>query len=156
MHRKILLGLVFSCSATIASASSDVIGINVLDGDSIEIIKSNSSKELLRLSHIDAPESIQSNGYRSARNLHKLISGNESKLKIKIDGTDHFNRKNGTIYLDGKNLNLQQVFDGYAWINSSKAPEAYTIAQKAAIQYKRGLWMEDNPTPPWKFRNSQK
>jgi endonuclease YncB( thermonuclease family) len=60
------------------------------------------------------------------------------------------------VYLNGKNINLEQVKAGFAWayaqfLDRPYASEFYN-AEKEARKKKLGLWKESNPMPPWEWR----
>ena len=48
------------------------------------------------------------------------------------------------------------VQDGMAWQYKrySKSKE-YAEAEEAARKFKKGLWIEKNPIPPWRYRQSR-
>ena len=60
------------------------------------------------------------------------------------------------IYLDGRNINLEMLSDGWGWAATrfmSRADHAhYHAVQRSARSRKMGLWLQDNPQPPWEFK----
>jgi len=60
------------------------------------------------------------------------------------------------IYLDGRNINLEMLNDGWGWAYKkfmNKADLAqYLATEKAARSRKNGLWLQDHPQAPWEFK----
>jgi len=60
------------------------------------------------------------------------------------------------VYLDGRNINLEMVADGWAWAFKKFASKAdlpeYQAAQKRARAKRIGLWNQGIPQPPWEFQ----
>lgn len=59
------------------------------------------------------------------------------------------------IYLDGRNINLEMVSEGWAWTYKKLVDRGdiheYMAAEKVARLKKNGLWLQENPQPPWEF-----
>jgi hypothetical protein len=58
--------------------------------------------------------------------------------------------------LNGADINLQQVRDGFAWVyekyigeNTLDVQARYLSTEAEARQYRRGLWSDPHPIPPW-------
>lgn len=137
--------------------SYELIGkvVKVSDGDTITILTSDKTQHKIRLNDIDAPEKKQNFGNKSKDNLDKYIAG--KTVTVKYDKTDKYKRILGTIYYQNKDINLQQVKDGYAWVYKkySKNQEYYK-AEKLAREKKIGLWSEKNPIEPSEFRKANR
>lgn len=60
------------------------------------------------------------------------------------------------VYLDGRNVNLEMLGDGWAWADrrllSRGDHPRYLTAERIARNRKRGLWAQENPQPPWNFK----
>ncbi len=76
---------------------------------------------------------------------------------------DKYNREVAKILLDSKDINLQQVKDGFAWHYKEYQPEQtaddqilYAEAEEEARRAKRGLWFDENPQTPSDFRREVK
>ena len=88
----------------------------------------------------------------------------ESKPKKgKPYSVDGYKRVLAKIILDGRDINLSQVLNGYAWHfkryqkqQSPKDRELYSQAELHAEKNKLGLWGEKNPIAPWKWRKIKK
>jgi endonuclease YncB( thermonuclease family) len=129
----------------------------VLDGDTIELITSSSSKVKIRLLGIDAPESSQSFGKESTDNLKRL--SDSRTVKAICIGLDRYRRSLCKIVVDDSDLNLEQVRSGLAWhykaYSSSQSKDdqkSYAVAEIYAQNSKIGLWEDEAQIPPWDFR----
>ena len=133
-------------------------GVRVIDGDTIEITLANASSERVRLLGIDAPESNQSYGFQSADNLTSCVIG--KNVIIQWDKKDRYDRLIGKVLANGKDCNLKQVEDGYAWhykqYQSEQRKEdrlTYSNAEVFARKAKKGLWADSCLIAPWNWRN---
>lgn len=124
----------------------------VADGDTVTIIDSQREKHKVRLFGIDSPESDQPY-YRAAKNaLSKLVDGKSVGVDVKT--TDKYGRVVGTVFVNGRNVNLEMVKLGYAWWYEYYAPLNGDLreAQEHARAYENGLWADSKPTAPWDWR----
>ena len=73
---------------------------------------------------------------------------------------DHHGQVVAVIYVDGRNINLEMVAEGWAWAaqKTRKPPvhSDYLLAEEQARAKRLGLWMQENPQPPWEFRKMRK
>ena len=107
----------------------------------------------IRLNGIDAPESHQAFGQKSKQHLSSLVFGKDVRVKYK--SRDKYGRILGTVYVDGKDVNLEMLKAGYAWhYKRFDSTPAYAAAESEARQNRRGLWLDSNPTPPEQFRHA--
>jgi len=83
------------------------------------------------------------------------------QVKVEIHRTYVFKKDDkqvalAVVYLDGRNINLEMVSDGWAWAYRKWASSAdfpvYLAAQKRARAKRIGLWQQGIPQPPWEFR----
>ena len=150
-----LLSLLF---LSLSLFSADIKGkvVAVTDGDTITVLDNlDKGKFRIRLDKIDAPEKKQAFGNKAKQYLSSLIFG--KKVSIRYKSIDRYGRILGVVFLDGAEINLQMVQNGYAWHYSyyDKTP-AYIQAEKQARAEKKGLWADPNPINPYQFRKSQK
>ena len=85
--------------------------------------------------------------------LHKQV-------RLEIMKMDRHQRAVAVVLLDGRNINLEMVAEGWAWAkrNCNKLPAdaKYIDAEEQARAKRAGLWSQDNPQPPWEFRKTRK
>jgi micrococcal nuclease len=134
--------------------------VGVIDGDSIRALSNDNQLLRVRLRNIDAPEKSQAFGQASKQNLSRYVFGRA--VELHVFGSDRYGRTLAIIMLDGVDINLEQVRDGYAWVYSKYIGEAspdvqarYRDAEADAQADRRGLWSDPDPIPPWDFRRSQ-
>lgn len=128
----------------------------VIDGDTVHAVNAQGHHIKIRLLHIDAPEISQNFGKDSKEHLSNKILGHN----IVVDETkpDHRypDRTLGVIHLDGRNINLEMVQEGYAWHYAQFSHVImYEEAEKHAREQHLGLWRTKNPTPPWEYRKEK-
>ena len=128
---KQLAGVVSPAAVKEAEIKGKVLSVH--DGDTItigrEIITAPTGTELgpkltvgvkmepevVRLVGIDAPESVTTAGQAATQHLRQLILGKEVTVKsdpAHLRGT--YGRRLGVVFLNGVNINLQMLKDGYA------------------------------------------
>lgn len=126
--------------------------IKVYDGDTITILV-DGKKEKIRFYGIDAPEKKQSYGIESRDFIRSKIMDRE--VKVKVVNTDRYGRKIGKIYYkNGRYLNLESVKGGHSWWYKyyARNEEDLKSAQEQAKRSRKGLWKENNPINPYKWR----
>lgn len=137
---------------------------HVIDGDTV-IVASTSSQVKVRLDSIDCPEYGQEWGDIATRGLIKLIGG--KSVKLEVHGSDVHGRTLGTlfVYLQDKgewqNVNERMVTLGHAWVMRlyyghlpKSRQQKLNPLERWAKSKSVGLWKNENPTPPWKWRKS--
>ena len=135
--------------------------ISVHDGDTITVLDRDNKKTHIRLQGIDAPEIKQAFGPESQQYLSRIVLGKQ--VTIVWTKLDKYRRTVGTIMLDGRDINIEQVKAGMAWhfkkYEDEQKPEdrrTYAAAEQQARAAKLGLWKDPNPTPPGDFRQEVK
>ncbi len=121
--------------------------VGIADGDTATVLDESNAQHKIRLLGIDAPEKAQAFGQKSKQNLSDLIFG--KTVTFQVTKRDKYNREVARILLDGKDINLQQVKDGFAWHYKEYQREQpaddrklYAEAEEEARKAKRGLWFD--------------
>jgi endonuclease YncB( thermonuclease family) len=119
--------------------------VNVHDGDTITVLDKDAKKFHIRLQGIDAPEIKQKYGAESQKNLERMVMGKQ--VTIVWTKVDKYRRTVGTIMLDGRDINIEQIKAGLAWHFKKYAEEqppadrvTYAKAETEARAAKLGLW----------------
>ena len=140
----------------------------VVDGDTIHVVNKAGKKFKVRLTGIDAPEKNQPYGLASTYKLTEILVNKWVLLKSKpnngnLYSIDRYNRVLAKVILDGRDINLAQVSNGYAWHfkryqkqQSQLERELYSEAELNAKKNYLGLWGEKKPIAPWKWRKMKK
>lgn len=133
--------------------------IVVFDGDTVAWVDEKTQDTLrIRLHGVDAPEKMQPFGKEAKAFTSDLCL--EKTVFFNFIDTDAFGRKLGKIItLDGKEVNQELLKNGLAWhfkkYSKGNVDSAlYANLQKEAQLEKKGLWIQENPVPPWKYRAS--
>ena len=128
----------------------------VVDGDSVELSMDGKTVRV-RMLCLDAPEYGQAFGSAARRHLAALIR--DEAVLVEEGERDRYDRLLAKLYpLDGDtSLNWQMVRDGYAWDNQLfPCGKAYRQAERSARADSVGLWRDNNPVPPWDWRESKR
>ena len=137
-----------------AAAAGDKV-VAVKDGDTIVLLQ-NGEQLTVRLYGVDTPEKTQDYGQKARQFTSDLVFGKVVRLIPK--NKDRYGRTVGTIILaDGRSLNEELVRNGYAWHYKAYSNDKNLANLEAdARRFKRGLWQDPNPTPPWNYRKGKR
>jgi endonuclease YncB( thermonuclease family) len=135
--------------------------VGVHDGDTITLLDENKTQYKVRFNGIDAPELKQDFGNKAKESLSDLVFG--KTVTLVYSKLDKYGRIVGNIYLDGKDINLEQIKAGFAWHYKKYQDEqtetdrkSYSEAEIKAKESKLGLWAMANPIPPSDWRSAKK
>lgn len=127
--------------------------VRVVDGDSLEV-KSKGKKLRVRLWGIDTPEWQQGFSQEAKAFSQRRVQGRQVELKIK--DCDKYGRLVVMVEVDGERLNESLLREGLAWVHIyyCKEPicQQWRQLEKQARMARRGLWQEEEPVPPWKWK----
>lgn len=131
----------------------------VADGDTVYIKEDNGAEARVRLLGIDAPESKQEFGVQSSENLKRNLRDAGYHVQVVYRGRDQYGRIVGKLIADGKDLNLDQVRGGYAWVYRNYLGDLepgdkklYLNAEDNARKQRLGLWKDPNAQNPRDWR----
>ena len=148
--RLLICGALFCISGWAQSAEFTAKVIAVLDGDTV-LVRRASGLVKIRLAEIDAPEKAQIFGEASKQSLSGMVLGKQ--VKVVSQAVDQYGRLVAHLSVDGLEVNAEQIRRGMAWEYSNFHSNKILITmQNEAQQAPRGLWAQNNPTPPWEWR----
>ncbi|MFN4350956.1 MAG: thermonuclease family protein [Hylemonella sp.] len=131
--------------------------VHVADGDTVTGPNANKMQHKVRLAGIDAPEKSQAYGESSQESLAELVANRT--VIVDTDKQDRYGRRVGKVLVNGKDVNVEQIRGGLAWFYrlheqelSDADRQSYDRAEGGARDYRRGLWADPRPVPPWEFR----
>lgn len=134
--------------------------VGVSDGDTITLLDANKTQHKIRLAGIDAPEKAQPFGQASKKSLSDLIFNKQ--VNVYWEKKDRYQRVLGKVTLGEQDICLEQVKRGMSWhykqYQRDQTPEdrmKYTLAEKEARANRIGLWFDESPVEPSKFRHSK-
>lgn len=137
--------------------------VNVSDGDTVKVYRLGVPETKVRLLGIDAPEKNQPFGQKAKEALNAKVAG--KVVIVEAGKPDRYGRLLARLKLDGKDVNLSMVEEGWAWHYAQYArsqylgdAEAYAAAQGRARSAHVGLWADtaQAAVPPWEFRAERK
>ena len=154
-----LLALLFGLSCQARTIEGRVVG--VADGDTVTVLDADKVQHKIRLSGIDAPEKAQAFGNRSKESLSELVFSKD--VQVETNKRDRYGRDVGKVLINGVDANLAQVQRGFAWHykayereQSANDRKLYDLAESEARAFRRGLWSDVNPEPPWDYRQQRR
>lgn len=149
----VLLSLTTLCQAELISGQV----VHVADGDTITVLDASKVQRKVRLAGIDAPEKAQAFGQKSRESLEELVAGRT--VIVETHKKDRYGRHVGKVLVNGQDMNIEQIRRGLAWFYRQYEGEltpddrqSYDRAENEARDFRKGLWADKNPVPPWEFR----
>lgn len=145
-----------------ANPTAPLTGIvtRILDGDTLILRTPTEASLKIRLWGIDAPEITkkqepgQPHGEAAAKALADKVAG--QPITAQVTGIDRYGRRTAIVYLGDREINAEMVADGWAWAYRQylSGPHAskYLYMEESARARRHGLWQQENPLPPWVFR----
>lgn len=131
------------------------------DGDTIRLDAADSGVIVVRLSGADAPESGQAYWKAARSYLREFVTG--KPVTIWCYKRDRYDREVCHVSVDGVDVGLALIQQGYAWYAFQFASEltptmrqTYPAAEEQAIQAHAGIWADDEPQTPWECRKLKK
>ena len=129
--------------------------VGVADGDTLTLLSPDNNRTRIRLFGIDAPEKSQPFGQKSKASLSELVF--DRNVDVSIETLDHYGRTVGSVIYEGNDINLEQVRRGMAWVYQKYTRDPkYLETEAEARTTHRGLWRDEDPSPPWEYRHGEK
>lgn len=126
----------------------------VIDGNTLEFTSSLGETYTIVLSGIDCPELTQAFGDEARICLEKLTLNKKATVTVK--GKDRTGNAIAEVMVDGKkDPRIQLLKDGLAWTEEGSSASELESYKVASQMKKKGLWKDENPTPPWTYRRQQ-
>jgi endonuclease YncB( thermonuclease family) len=135
-----------------AEARFSATVVKVSDGDTLTVLVGGKREIRVRLDGIDCPELRQAYGTKAKQYASARVYG--KNVTVIAHGEDDYGRTIGTVFIEDSSLNEELVALGLAWAYVYHSTE-YVSLEKDARRRRIGLWSDDNPTPPWEFRNGR-
>jgi endonuclease YncB( thermonuclease family) len=154
--KKLLIFVVVMMSGMTGFAGNILNGkvTSVIDGNTFEMIAEDNDTYKIMLYGIDSPELGQEFGEKAKKFLEKMIL--DKTVNVTIQGKDRWGNRQAVVLIGGTTDPRYDLLEaGLAW-TAERDPiqELESVKEKAKIKGK-GLWKEQDPTPPWVFRRQQ-
>ena len=134
--------------------------VGISDGDTIRVLAVDQQLLRVRVAWIDAPELGQAFGRRAKQLMSALVFGKD--VELHPHAIDRYGRTVAMVFVDGRDVGLELIKQGLAWVYEYYLPEAspeiqaqYSAAETAARVSRLGLWVDTNPVPPWEYRKAE-
>ena len=152
---KLLTTLFFLLSLAVQADTLEGNVVKIADGDTLTLLTSTNEQVKIRLAGIDTPEKKQPFGNKAKQALAKLAF--QKQVLVEVEAKDRYGRTIGVVFVDGLNVNAELVKQGMAWVYRKYTDDKrlYTLESEAK-QAKRGLWLDENPIPPWEWRRGRR
>jgi endonuclease YncB( thermonuclease family) len=134
--------------------------VSVGDGDTIRVRGRDGQPVTVRLACIDAPETAQGPpGAEAVATLRRLVEA--GPLELRSQTTDRYGRTVAEVIAGGRNVNLEMVRTGAAFVFYEYLRDcdqaAYIAAEQQAQRFRQGVWRWDGGTErPWDFRSRRR
>jgi micrococcal nuclease len=126
----------------------------VIDGNTIEISTTQGKTYKVLMFGIDSPEMGQEYAEQAKTLLEALLL--HKSVLILIHGKDRTGNRLGVIQIEGGiDPRHELIKAGLAWTAEREPIAELEMLREQAQAEGRGLWKEENPTPPWKYRQLQ-
>jgi endonuclease YncB( thermonuclease family) len=147
-----LLGLLLSSMVLRAEVISGKV-VAVIDGNTLEVFTAENETYKILLYGIDSPELGQEFGERAKMFLEKLVLN--KSVNAEIQGKDRWGNRLAVVLIDGKDPREELLQEGLAWTAERNPIETFESIKEKAKQKGKGLWKDQEPTPPWIYRRQQ-
>ena len=132
--------------------------VSVGDGDTIRVTTRSGLSLTIRLACIDTPEMAQGSPGEAARvAVAQMVRS--GPLEIKPQAIDKYGRTVAEVFVGGRNVNLELVRGGYAFVYRKYLDQcdqaAYLDAEAWAQRYAQGIWRYSTERP-WEFRQKRR
>ncbi len=128
--------------------------ISVIDGNTIEMIADDNETYTIMLYGIDSPELGQEFGEQAKKFLEKRILN--KKVNVNIQGKDRWGNRLGIVLIEGTVDPRYELLEaGLAWTAERNPIQDLETIRETARNKGKGLWKEQDPTPPWIYRRQQ-
>lgn len=143
------LALSIFCPGLLSAATFSGKCVGIGDGDTISVMKYGRAIKI-RLEGIDCPELGQDFGTRAKKFTSGMVY--RKIVEVKEYYQDEYKRMVARVYIDSKDLSLELVKAGLAWIFRRGSDLVLDQAVDQARKQKIGLWSMPYPVPPWEYR----
>lgn len=154
--KNLVLGTLATILFSTLAMANDVKGkvVAVIDGNTFQVAGDDDKIHNILLMGIDSPELGQEYGQEAKLFLEKMILGKEVSISIK--GKDRMGNPLISVRIIGaKDPRIALLKEGLAWTAEKNPPPDLEFYREAAQLKGKGLWKQNNPTPPWIYRREQ-
>ncbi len=125
----------------------------VIDGNTIELAADDKDTYKISLQGIDCPEIGQEFADKAKKLLEKILL--DKTVTVDIKGKDRWGVRLGVVLVQGTDPRVELLKEGLAWTAEVNPNTELEEIKEKAREKGKGLWKQDNPTPPWVYRRQQ-
>jgi len=152
---RLLLPLLLLFTLSVQAETLEGKVIKIADGDTLTLLTSSNQQVKVRLAGIDTPERKQPFGNRAKQALSNLAF--QKQALVEVETIDRYGRTIGVVFVGSKNLNAELVKQGMAWVYRKYTDdERLYVLESRAKKERLGLWLQENPVPPWDWRRGRR
>ena len=128
--------------------------IAVIDGNTVQVSSTDDESYQIVLQGIDCPEESQDFGmtaksFTEERLLHE-------RVVVHLHGKDRYKNYIGVVLkADSSDVRLMLLQQGLAWTSERNPLKELEAVRQEAASKKRGLWISNDPVPPWIYRRQE-
>ena len=133
--------------------------VHISDGDTFIVEDEQGKRTTVRIHAIDAPELSQEFGKESREALRAMIANQQ--VEAREHNKDQYRRSVAQVFLNDKDIGLEQVASGNAWHfkqyekeQPAEERQAYADAEKSARDSRLGIWRSGDPEAPQDYRRT--
>lgn len=152
----LILSFLVAVSAQCVAQTFTAKVIAVMDGDTLLLLRGGKPLRL-RMAEIDAPEVAHSTqdaqpyGEQSRQSLADMVMGKQ--VQVESRAVDSYGRIVAKVFVDGLDVNAEQVRRGLAWeYTRFHANKTLMALQREAQQARRGMWAGSGNIEPSLWR----
>lgn len=134
--------------------------VGIADGDTLTLLDTTNTQHKIRLAGIDSPEKSQQFGQYCKKSLSDLAY--DRLATVETSKLDRYGRAIGKVWVESQDVNLEQIRRGCGWhykkYQNEQSPEdrlSYNSAEESARTSRVGLWADQDPVPPWDWRQTR-
>lgn len=129
------------------------IVVKVADGDTV-LLLSGDKTFAVRIFGIDAPEEGQPGYEEASEALSRRVYAKQALARV-VDQAPTFGRIVARMVVEGQDVGMALVSEGWAWHYRSFAPleERLAEAERSARSRRIGIWTQAAAVPPWSVRH---
>lgn len=129
----------------------------VIDGDTYDIrLDRTNAVERVRLAWIDTPEPDQPFGAEASEWANALLL--DRRVVLTVQDRDRYGRLVAQLSVQGDghiwDAGASLARDGLGWVDPRYAEERQSLSEEQSLARSEGLglWSDNNPIPPWEWR----
>ncbi|HEV8515809.1 MAG TPA: thermonuclease family protein [Cyclobacteriaceae bacterium] len=153
-----IISIIFlECSFFFISSPQEILKgkvVNVTDGNTIELLTEANETYKIELAGVDCPETEQPFGSEAKRLLEKSLKG--KMVEVFVERKNRWGIRQAVVLAkSGDDPRLKLLAEGLAWTSEKNAIPEFESIRIDAKDHRKGLWINEDPTPPWVFRRQQ-